>query len=42
MFIATVPFKGVNPNKVYSDIKARNIQWPADEDFVKNRMSFEA
>jgi len=41
MFIATVPFKGVNPNKVYADIKARNIQWPAEE-IVKARMSFEA
>lgn len=41
MFIATVPFKGVNPHKVYADIKSRNVQWP-EEDFIKARMSFEA
>ena len=41
MFIGTVPFKGTNPNKVYQDIKSRNIQWP-NEDIVKERMSYEA
>lgn len=41
MFIATVPFKGVNPSKVYQDIKNRNIQWP-DEEVIKAKISFEA
>ena len=32
MLVGHVPFKGTNQNKVYSDIKERNISWPdADE-----------
>lgn len=35
MFVGTVPFKGTNPMTVYRDVKARNIQWPAEEKLEK-------
>ena len=28
LLVGTVPFKGTIPDKVYSDIKSGNIQWP--------------
>ena len=30
-----VPFKGTNQNKVYLDIKNRNIQWPHENEIDK-------
>jgi len=41
MLVGAVPFKGTNPNKVYSDIKSRNIQWPRP-DVLPSIMSIEA
>jgi len=34
MLTGVVPFKGSQPNKVYQDIKNRNIQWPKEEDVM--------
>jgi serine/threonine-protein kinase RIM15 len=41
MLVGAVPFKGTNPNKVYADIKSRNIQWPRP-DILANIMSKDA
>lgn len=32
MLAGVVPFKGTNQNKVYVDIKERNIQWPPTDE----------
>ena len=37
----TVAFKGVNPEKVYEDIRHRRIQWPPEE-IIDQYMSKEA
>jgi serine/threonine protein kinase len=37
----TVAFKGVNPEKVYDDIRNRRIQWPPEE-IIDKYMSKEA
>ena len=33
----TVPFPGTNPAKVYEDIKARRITWPADTESIMSK-----
>ena len=38
MLAGVVPFKGTNQNKVYLDIKERNIQWP-HQDEIEQIMS---
>jgi serine/threonine protein kinase len=41
MLVGVVPFKGMNPIKVYSDIKSRNIGWPRP-DILPTIMSTDA